>query len=70
LPARLSLMIAWSIIFLYLFCLSLNRREAAWDLIEVEEIGVPVLRISFPLLSDVMGEVRETSMRVFSWLVE
>ena len=69
-PARLSLMIAWSIIFLYLFCLSLNRREAAWDLIEVEEIGVPVLRISFPLLSDVMGEVRETSMRVFSWLVE
>ena len=69
-PARLSLMIAWSIIFLYLFCLSLNRREAAWDLIEVEEIGVPVLRISLPLLSDVMGEVRETSMRVFSWLVE
>jgi hypothetical protein len=63
-------MIAWSIIFLYLFCLSLNRREAAWDLIEVEEIGVPVLRISFPLLSDVMGEIRETSMRVFSWLVE
>ena len=69
-PARLSLMIAWSIIFLYLFCLSLNRREAAWDLIEVEKIGVPVLRISLPLLSDVMGEVRETSMRVFSWLVE
>ncbi len=61
-------MIAWSIIFLYFFCLCLNRREAAWDLIEIEEIGVPVLRISLPLLSEVMGEVRETSMRVFlSW---
>ncbi len=66
----LNLIVSWSIIFLYLFCLSLNRREAAWDLIEVEEIRVPVLRISFPLLSDVMGEVRETSVRVFSWLVE
>ncbi len=37
---------------------------------DVEEMGVPALRVSFPLLSDVMGEVRETSMRVFSWLVE
>ena len=59
-------MIAWSIIFLYLLCLSLNRREAARDLIEVEKIGLP----ESVFQSDVMGEVRGASMRVFSWLVE
>jgi hypothetical protein len=44
----------------------LNRREAARDLIEVEKIGLP----ESVFQSDVMGEVRGASMRVFSWLVE
>ncbi len=59
-------MLAWSMIGMFLLCLSLKWREAAWYLVEVEEIGVPALRVNFPLLSDVMGEMRESSMRVFS----